>query len=226
MQQHYVFTLRTIFPYFGALKAAAGMTLLLSVLSIVISIAIGTGIAMLRRSRAWWLRFLGAAYVEVMRNTPLLVILYLVYFTGPEFGLRLSSFTSALIGLSLNSAGYMAEIVRAGLVAVPHGQFEAAASQGMSSVQTFRHIVLPQVFRTIYAPLGNQIIAVILASSLASAIAVEEVASWMQTVGSSSFRFFESFAVAAVVYVVLCQGVNLGRILIGRAMFRQGALAR
>jgi ABC-type amino acid transport system permease subunit len=161
-----------------------------------------------------------------MRNTPLLVILYLVYFTGPEFGVRLSSFSSALIGLSLNSAGYMAEIIRAGLVAVPNGQFEAAASQGMSTVQTFRHIVLPQVFRTIYAPLGNQIIAVILASSLASAIAVEEVASWMQTVGSSSFRFFESFAVAALVYVVLCQSVNLARILVGRMLFKQGALAR
>ncbi|MEJ1977510.1 MAG: amino acid ABC transporter permease [Acetobacteraceae bacterium] len=223
---HYVFTLRTIYPYLGALKAAAIVTLLLSLLSILFSLIIGSAVALLRRSKSRPLRFVGAAYVEVMRNTPLLVILYLVYFTGPEFGIRLSSFNSALIGLSLNSAGYMAEIIRAGLVALPHGQFEAAASQGMSAVQTFRHIVFPQVFRTIYAPLGNQIIAVILASSLASAIAVEEVASWMQTVGSSSFRFFESFAVAAVVYIVLCQAVNLARILIGRMLFKQGALAR
>jgi His/Glu/Gln/Arg/opine family amino acid ABC transporter permease subunit len=223
---HYVFTLRTIYPYLGALKAAAATTLILSVLSIVASMIIGTAVAVLRRSRSRVLRFLGAAYVEVMRNTPLLVILYLVYFAGPQLGIRLSSFNSALIGLSLNSAGYMAEIIRAGLVAVPQGQFEAAASQGMSAMQTFRHIIFPQVFRTIYAPLGNQIIAVILASSLASAIAVEDVASWMQTVGSSSFRFFESFAVAAVVYVVLCQSVNLARLLIGRMLFRQGAHAR
>ncbi|HEY2133355.1 MAG TPA: amino acid ABC transporter permease [Acetobacteraceae bacterium] len=223
---HYVFTLRTIYPYLGALKAAAATTLILSVLSIIASLVIGTAIAVLRRSRSRLLRFLGAVYVELMRNTPLLVILYLVYFAGPQLGIRLSSFHSALIGLSLNSAGYMAEIIRAGLVAVPQGQFEAAASQGMSAMQTFRYIVFPQVFRTIYAPLGNQIIAVILASSLASAIAVEDVASWMQTVGSTSFRFFESFAVAAFVYVALCQSVNLARLLIGRMLFRQGAHAR
>jgi polar amino acid transport system permease protein len=167
------------------------------------------------------LRILGAVYVEVMRNTPLLVILYIVYFAAPAAGIRLSSFLAALLGLTLNSAGYMAEILRAGLIAVAPGQFEAAQSQGMSAWQVFRHVVFPQVFRTIYAPLGNQVIAVILASSLASAVAVDELASWMQTVGSTSFRFFETFVVAAVVYLVLCQAVNIARILIGRRLFRQ-----
>ena len=117
----------------------------------------------------------------------------------------------------------MAEIIRAGLVAVPTGQFEAAAAQGFSTLQSFRHIVFPQVFRTIYAPLGNQVIAVILASSLASVIAVDEVASWMETVGSTSFRFFETFVVAAVVYLVLCQAVNLARLAIGHFLFRSAA---
>ena len=119
----------------------------------------------------------------------------------------------------------MAEILRAGLIAVPPGQFEAAQSQGMSSAQVLRHVVFPQVFRTIYAPLGNQVIAVILASSLATAVALDEVASWMQTVGSSSFRFFETFVVAAVVYLVLCQSVNIARILIGCKLFPQGRRA-
>ena len=122
------------------------------------------------------------------------------------------------------AAGYMAEIIRAGLVAVPLGQFEAASSQGFSTLQSFRHVVFPQVFRTIYAPLGNQVVAVILASSLASVIAVDEVASWMETVGSTSFRFFETFVVAAVVYLVLCQSVNLVRVLIGRMLFRTAAV--
>ncbi len=93
----------------------------------------------------------------------------------------------------------------------------------MTGWQVFRHVVFPQVFRTIYAPLGNQVIAVILASSLASAVAVEDVASWMQTVGSTSFRFFETFVIAAIVYLVLCQTVNIARLLIGRWLFRQGA---
>jgi polar amino acid transport system permease protein len=222
----YTFTLRTIYPFLGELQQAALLTLLLSVLSIVISLALGVGVAILRRSSSRPLRVLGAVYVEVMRNTPLLVILYLIYFAGPSIGIRLSSFTAAVIGLSLNSAGYMAEILRAGLIAVAPGQFEAAQAQGMTQVQIFRYVVMPQVFRTIYAPLGNQIIAVILASSLASAISVDEVASWMETVGSTSFRFFETFAVAALVYLVLCQAVNLARIGIGRLLFRPGAVAR
>ena len=192
----------------------------------MISIALGSVVAIMRRSTRRLPRIAGAIYVEVMRNTPLLVILYIVYFGLPSFGLRLSSFSAALIGLSLNAAGYMAEIIRAGLVAVPTGQFEAAAAQGFTTLQSFRHIVFPQVFCTIYAPLGNQIIAVILASSLASAVAVEEVASWMETVGSTSFRFFETFVVAAVVYLVLCQLVNLARLAIGRMLFRQDLATR
>jgi polar amino acid transport system permease protein len=223
---NYTFTLRTIYPYLGTLWSAAWLTLSLSLLAIVISLVIGAGIAVMRRSKSKLLRFFGAAYVEVMRNTPLLVILYIVYFAGPNIGIRLSSFTAALIGLSLNSAGYMAEILRAGLIAISHGQIEAAQAQGFTALQAFRHIILPQVLRTVYAPLGNQVIAVILASSLASAVAVDEVASWMETVGSTSFRFFETFVVAALVYLVLCQAVNLARIGIGRALFRQHAVAR
>jgi len=222
----YTFTLRTIYPYLGELGHAAWLTLSLSLLSIGLSLIVGAGVAVLRRSRSRLLRALGTAYVEVMRNTPLLVILYIIYFAGPGLGLRLSSFAAAVIGLSLNSAGYMAEILRAGLIAISAGQFEAADAQGFSRLQTFRYIIFPQVFRTIYAPLGNQIIAVILASSLASAVAVDEVTAWMQTTGSTSFRFFETFVVAAIVYLVLCQLVNLGRLALGRLLFRQGESLR
>ena len=219
----YTFTLRTIEPYLGELWQAAGLTLLLSVLAILLSLIGGAGLAVARRSGSRSLRLAAGAYVEVMRNTPLLVILYIVYFAGPGIGIRLSSFQAALIGLSLNSAGYMAEILRAGLAAVPAGQFEASRSLGLSGMQTFRHVAFPQVLRTIYAPLGNQFVSVILASSLASAIAVDEVASWMETVGSSSFRFFETFLIAACVYLVLCQAVNLVRLGVGRMLFRAEA---
>lgn len=220
----YTFTLRTILPYIGELWEAAWQTLALSVLAILISLGIGAGMAVLRRGRSRLGRGLAGAYVEVMRNTPLLVILYVIYFAGPGIGVRLSSFQAALIGLSLNSGGYMAEILRAGLAAVPAGQSEASRSLGLSGWQAFRLVVFPQVLRVIYAPLGNQFIGVILASSLASAIAVEEVASWMETTGSASFRFFETFLVAACVYLVLCQAVNLLRLGAGRLLFRAEAL--
>jgi polar amino acid transport system permease protein len=221
----YTFTLRTIYPYLGELQQAAALTMSLSMLAILLSLVLGTLVAVARRHPARPIRLLAGAYVEVMRNTPLLVILYVVYFAAPGIGLRLSSFQAALAGLSLNSAGYMAEILRAGLAAVPEGQFEASRTLGLSRWQTFRLVAFPQVLRTVYAPLGNQFIAVILASSLASAIAVDEVASWMETTGSTSFRFFETFLVAACVYLVLCQAVNLLRLGVGRLLFRAAAAA-
>jgi His/Glu/Gln/Arg/opine family amino acid ABC transporter permease subunit len=216
---HYVFNLRAITPYLGDLVSAAAATITVSLATMVASLALGMVFALGRQSRHRAIRFCATAYVEFFRNTPLLVVLYFVYFMIPTIGLRLSSFQSALLAMSLHAGAYMTEILRAGLSAVPYGQYEAGHAQGMSRLQILRYVVMPQVFRTIYAPLGNQFIAIILASSLTSAIAVNEIASWMQTAGAASFRYFETFLVAAVVYLVLSQAVNLARIQIGRMLF-------
>jgi His/Glu/Gln/Arg/opine family amino acid ABC transporter permease subunit len=219
---HYVFNLRAITPYLGDLVSAAIATITVSLATMVVSLALGMVFAVGRQSRHRTIRFVTTAYVEFFRNTPLLVVLYFVYFMIPTIGLRLSSFQSALLAMSLHAGAYMTEILRAGLIAVPYGQYEAGHAQGMSRLQILRYVVMPQVFRTIYAPLGNQLIAIILASSLTSAIAVNEIASWMQTAGAASFRYFETFLVAAVVYLVLSQAVNLARIQIGRKLFPAG----
>ncbi len=215
----YFFNLRAVLPYLDTLETAAVTTLLVSLASVIVSLAIGLAFAIARQSRRTAVRVLATGYVEFFRNTPLLVVLYFVYFMFPEIGVRLSPFSSALVGMSLHFGAYMTEILRAGLLAVPHGQYEAAHSQGMTAWQLMRHVVLPQVFRTIYAPLGNQMIAIILGSSLTSAIAVNDIASWMQTAGAASFRYFEMFLVAAIVYFVLCQAVNVVRIQAGRRLF-------
>jgi polar amino acid transport system permease protein len=222
----YDFNLRTVVPYLGGLPEAAMVTVEVSVLTIVLSLGIGIGGVLLRRSRHPPLRVLGAAYVELMRNTPLLVLLYLVYFGLPQLGFRVSGFQSALIALTINSGAYMTEIFRGGLAAISRGQYEAALSQGMTPAQTFRHVIFPQVFRIVYAPLGNQFIQVVLGSSLASVVAVNDVASWMQTAGSATFRYFETFLVAGIVYVGLCQAINLARIATGRILFGGGDAAR
>ena len=216
---NYIFNLRAVTPYLGALVPAVVATITVSLATMVLSLALGMVFAVGRQSRHRAIRFLATAYVEFFRNTPLLVVLYFVYFMIPTIGLRLSSFQSALLAMSLHAGAYMTEILRAGLIAVPYGQYEAGHAQGMSRWQILRHVVMPQVFRTIYAPLGNQLIAIILASSLTSAIAVNEIASWMQTAGAASFRYFETFLVAAAVYLVLSQAVNLARIRIGRKLF-------
>lgn len=217
----YHLAFRTVFPYLGSLPDAILVTLWLSLLTIALSFAIGIPGAAARRSRSRILRFVAAAYVEFMRNTPLLVLLYLVYFGIPQLGIRVSGFTSAVVALTLNSGAYMTEILRGGLVAIPRGQYEAAHSQGMTGLQTARYIVFPQVIRVIYAPLGNQFIQIVLGSSLASVVAVNEITSWMETAGSATFRYLETFVVAAIVYLVLCQLINAGRLVMGRILFRR-----
>jgi polar amino acid transport system permease protein len=216
---NYAFSLRAVVPYLNGLLPAAMATITVSLATMALSLAIGMLFAIGRQNRSGAIRFISTAYVEFFRNTPLLVVLYFVYFMIPTIGLRLSSFSSALVAMTLHAGAYMTEILRAGLLAVPDGQYDGARSQGMTSWQILRHVVMPQVFRTIYAPLGNQFISIILGSSLTSAIAVNEVTAWTQTAGAASFRYFEFFLVAAVVYLVLSQAVNLARIQIGRALF-------
>jgi His/Glu/Gln/Arg/opine family amino acid ABC transporter permease subunit len=211
--------LRAIVPYLGDLKVAIVGTVTMSLATIGISLVLGLFFAVLRQNRARPLRWLAISYVEFFRNTPLLIVLYFAYFMMPVIGLRMSPFQSGLVGMSLHFGAYMTEILRAGLIAVPRGQYEASYSQAMTNWQILRHIVLPQVFRTIYAPFGNQLINIVLGSSLTSAIAVNDIASWMQTAGSDTFRYFETFLVAAIAYAVLCQTINIARIYIGRALF-------
>jgi len=216
----YQFSLRAISSYFGLLPGAIVVTLWLSLLTIVLSTVAGIIGVLCRVSRLWVLRFVGTAYVEVLRNIPLLVVIYLVFFGLAQLGLLVDGFNSALIALTLNAGAYMTEIFRGGLVAVPRGQYEAARSQGMTAVQLYRYIVFPQVFRIIYAPLGNLFIGIVIGSSLSSVIGVEDLATWMHLVGDQSFRYLEVFLVAALVYVGLAQGINVGRIATGRVFLR------
>ncbi len=214
-----VFDLRTVLPYLHDLYPGIWMTVAVSLATMGLSLPLGLVVALGRRSGSRLTRFVSAAYVEFFRNTPLLVVLYFIYFMMPVIGLRFSPFESAVVGMSLHAGAYVTEILRAGLNAIPHGQYEAARSLGLSDRRVMHLVVLPQMLRIIYAPLGNQVISIILGSSLASAVAVNEIASWMQTAGAASFRYFEMFFVAGVVYLVLCQAVNLLRVQLGRVIF-------
>ena len=213
------FHLRTIYPFLVKLPGAIWTTLALSASAVVFGFALGLVVAAARGSAARPLRWFALAYVEVMRNTPLLAILYLLYFGLPRLGLRFGGYSTAVIALSLNAAAYLAEIFRAGLVAVPAGQRDAAAALGLRRGAAFRLVVFPQMLRIIYAPFGNVVIQVLLGSSLASVVAVADLADWMQNVGSETFRYFETFAIAALVYLILCQAFNAVRLAIGRLLF-------
>jgi His/Glu/Gln/Arg/opine family amino acid ABC transporter permease subunit len=209
-----------VIPFLGDLPRAIWISVSLSLLAIAIGLPVGLAGALLRRSGSRPARGLSAAYVEFVRNTPVIVLLYLVFFGLAEAGLRVSGYGSALIALTLNGSAYMVEIFRGGLAAIPRGQAEAAASLGLSRRGIFRLVVWPQLLRIVYAPLGNVFIQILLGSSLASVVSVPEVTDWMENAGSQSFRFFETFAIAGIVYVVLCQAVNVGRWVLGRLLFR------
>jgi len=221
----YHFSFREIAPYLVQLPDAIWTTISLSVLTAILSGFLGIPGALARRSRWLLVRFIVGLYVEVMRNVPLLIVLYLVFFSLPQTGLRLDGFESALIALTLNSSAYMIEIFRSGLIAIPRVQYEAAASQGMTRLQTLRLVVLPQVLRVVYGPIGNQLVGIVLGSSLASVVTVAEITSWMDTAGSATFRYFETFIVAGAAYLAICQIINLARILTGRLLFGRHAAA-
>ena len=214
----YQFNLQAVLRYFDMLPIAIGVTLLISVEAIALSLVLGMAGALCRRSDSLLLRSLSAAYVEIFRNIPILVLIYIVFFGMAQVGLRLSNYYSGLIALTLNATAYMTEIFRSGLIAIPRGQYLAGQSQGMTRIQLFRHVVLPQVIRIVYTPMGNLFISIVIGSSLVAVIGVEEVANWMFSIGNSTFRYMESFLVAGLVYVALAQTINFCRIIIGRLL--------
>ena len=179
------------------------ITLQLAIVSIVCATALAFFSALARLSRVAALNSLAGLYISLMRGTPLFLQFLFIYQALPQLGLVLSSFTSAILALSLNYGAYMSEIFRAGIQAVSGGQTEAAHALGMTSWQTMRRIVLPQAFRIVIPDIGNQFIAMQKDTALASAIALEELMGRARQAGLPRQRFFEALVVAAVWYWLL-----------------------
>jgi polar amino acid transport system permease protein len=183
--------------------AGALMTLRLSALAMVASLVIAILGAFIRTSGPKPLRLLVAGYVEIVRNTPFLVQIFMIFFGLPTIGLRLDADQGALIALVLNGSAYTIEIVRAGIENIGHGQIEGALALGLHRLQAFRLVVLPQAMRIIVPPLGSQFILLMLNSSVCSAISADELTSAALDVQGRTFRAFEAFIVAAAIYFAL-----------------------
>ena len=179
------------------------LTLQLSVLTIVIGFAIGLVAAAMRTSRIEPLRWIAGVYVETIRNTPLLVQLFIVFFGLPSLGLRLSANEAALIGLSINLGAYTCEIVRAGIQSIHKSQLEAGYSLGLNRSQVFRHVVLFQALKAIYPSLSSQFVLLMLATSVVSAIGASELFHVASFIDSRTFRSFEVYAVITLGYLAL-----------------------
>ncbi len=203
--------------------SGALVTIHLSILTLLLSFIVGTIGALCRLSHFRWLQTPARWYVEFIRNTPLLVQLFFIYFGFGQINIDVSNYMAGLIGLVVNNGAYLTEIVRAGIEAIHKGQFEAGHSLGLSYPQLMRHVVFPQAFRIIYPPLCNQFIGIVLWSSLVSTIAVPDLALRGKELASESFRSFETYAVVTLVYVIMTLVISGCLKVLGRRLFARSA---
>lgn len=176
------------------------MTLKISSLAMLIGLALGGALGLASMSRFAPARWLVRAYVDFIRGTPLLIQIFLVYFALPVIGINLPEFWAGVIALSLNAAGFLAEIVRAGLGSIEKGQAEAARSIGMRHHQILFHVLLPQSLRSVVPPATNEMITLVKGSALLSVISVYELTRAGQAVIAVHFAPFEIFVLIALYY--------------------------
>ncbi|WP_125154350.1 amino acid ABC transporter permease [Clostridium rectalis] len=192
--------LKDIFPI---LLKASGITIELTVISVVLGSLIGIIIALLKLSKNKVIWAIASFYTWIIRGTPMLLQLFFFYYGLPFLGLELKPMTAAIIGLSLNSGAYMAEIIRGGILAVDKGQFEACKALGFSYSQTMTRVILPQTIKVVIPPVGNEFITMLKDTSLVSTIAMVELMRSAQQIYSANFRPMEPFFIAACIYLAL-----------------------
>lgn len=185
------------------LLKGAWRTVWLTVISMTGGLALGLVLALMRSARWTPLNRIAGGYVWIFRGTPVLVQLIIIYTGLPQVGIKLGAVPSALIGLALNEAAYLSEIVRAGILSVPAGQSEAARALGMSPWKVLRVVVLPQAFRFMVPPLGNSFNGLLKMTSIVSFISVAELLRQTQYAYQLNYRVLEGLVAAALYYLVL-----------------------
>jgi polar amino acid transport system permease protein len=183
--------------------SGAGLTLLLSVEAMVLGVIVGLIACALQLHAGRWALRAVKAWIELVRNTPLIVQLFIIYFGLPELGFRPSAHTAALIGLGNYLGAFATEIFRAGIESVPAGQIDAGRSLGLRQLQTFRFVVAVPALRAVLPALGSQFTLIMLATSVASTISADELASIANGLQTTNFRPFEIYLAASLIYLVM-----------------------
>ena len=199
----------SIVPYMPLLIKGALVTIQFSVLALFFGTIFGVFIGTMRIAPNRIMSSIAASYIYVIRGTPLLIQLYFIYFGLPSIGIYLSAFVSGVLGLTINAAGYIGEIVRGGVEAIPKGQWEAGKVLGLSHDKTLRFIILPQALRNMLPPLGNEFVTLIKESSLLSTIAILELTMAGQQIRSKTFAAFETFIVIGLIYLIMTSVTSL-----------------
>jgi His/Glu/Gln/Arg/opine family amino acid ABC transporter permease subunit len=204
----YTFEWSAVWQGLPYLLRGAALTVVISGVAMVLAVVLGLALAVVTQTAGRPARRAVDAYVEVFRNTPLLIQIFIVYFGLPQLGLRLSPFLSGLSALVLYAAAYNAEIFRAGLEAVPKGQHEAALSCGLGRGQALRWVIVPQAVRIAFPALGNNLVSLVKNSSLVSTIGMVELMFVANDISFNNFRTFEIYGATAVLYVLIVLGLT------------------
>ena len=216
----YEFHWNIVFQKMPQLLNGAFVTLHVSVLSMLIGIAIAVLLAIAKMSDSRIFSFPATVWVEIARNTPALFQIYMAYFGLGAFGIHLSPYAAVLSALVFVNAGYLTETFRGGFQSIPKTQYSASKSLGMSNIQVYRYIILPQMFRRIYHPMTNQFVWSILMSSLGILVGMNELSGETQRLQSLSFRTLEFFIVAAMMYFLITKFVLFSAALVSRKIFK------
>lgn len=198
-----------IVHYFPFLAKGAVLTLEISVLALILGFVFGLVAALFKLSKNPLIKGLAGFYVWLVRSTPLLVQLFLIYFGLPQLGIDLGPFFSGVLGLALNTGAYNAEAIRGGIMSVSAGQMEASRSLGMSSKLAMRRIILPQAMRISLPSLGNNFVILIKDTSLVSTITLVELTLTAQRLIGSTYKPFEMYLMAAFLYALLTSITSL-----------------
>ena len=190
------------------LLVGAVNTLRMTALAFAVAFAVGLALALIKLSPVAPLRLAAATYIEVMRGIPALAVLFLIYFGLPDFGIVFDAFPAAVIGLGLNGAAYLAEVFRAGILAIHRGQLEAALTVGMTPLAAMRWVILPQALRVVLPPVANFVIALLKDTSVASIISAPELMLRARDLASSSFQPMQVFLLAAAIYLAMSLPVS------------------
>jgi His/Glu/Gln/Arg/opine family amino acid ABC transporter permease subunit len=198
-------------PYFlSILLGGAVWTVTVTLASLAMALVAGLVVALLNMSQSLLLKLPSRAYIEVMRGTPVLAQLYIIYFGLSAVGIEMRPVTAAIVGLGLNGAAYLAEVYRAGIQSIHSGQIEAALSIGMTPMRAMRFIILPQAVRVMLPPLGNYGIQLFKDTAIVISIGVTEIMFWARNLVMETYLSMQIYLLVAVIY--LCISLPLGRL--------------
>lgn len=203
------FDLNSINVILPLLLQGLKVTVVASTGAVIVAIALGLLIAIVRRSAGRVLRLAIDSVVTVVRSTPLLVQLYLLFYVLPLYGPAMSPMTTGILGLGIHYCAYLSEVFRAGIDAVPKGQWEAAIALQFNRFQTWRRLIIPQVVRIVLPQVGNYFISIYKHSSLLATITVVEILGTTLNYAGETFRYFEAFTLLGIIYFIV--GFSLSR---------------